>query len=96
MTMTSRRHPKARKSLFDVHPVTGISIEVFWADTALETFGRGGAGWFWHVRLRGLAPDGPAHGPYSTSYSAYRDAFGAISAAALSPSISQPRQSGRS
>jgi hypothetical protein len=35
-----------RQPIHDVHPLTGISIEVFWADTTLETFGRGGAGWF--------------------------------------------------
>ena len=38
---SDRRHP-----LFDIHPVTGASIEVFFAD-GLATFGRGGAGWFW-------------------------------------------------
>jgi hypothetical protein len=27
--------------LFDVDPVTGVSIEVFYADRRLETFGRG-------------------------------------------------------
>ena len=31
--------------LFDIHPVTGASIEVFYA-VGLATFGRGGAGWF--------------------------------------------------
>jgi hypothetical protein len=39
--------------LFDIHPVTGASIEVFYADW-LATFGRGGAGWFWWSRRRGL------------------------------------------
>jgi hypothetical protein len=60
---------------FDVDPVTGFSIEVFWADSTLETFGRRGAGWFWHFRRRGFAPKRPAHGPFPTSYSAYRDAL---------------------
>jgi hypothetical protein len=68
--------------LFDVHPVTGASIEVFYADTRLATFGRGGAGWFWHFRLRGFAPDGMAHGPFPSRYAAYRDAFVAISPSA--------------
>ena len=36
---------------FDVHPRTGATIEVFYADRALETFGRCGAGWFWWARL---------------------------------------------
>jgi hypothetical protein len=64
--------------LFDIHPVTGACIEVFYADRRLETFGRGDAGWFWWFRRRGFAPSGPALGPFPTSYSAYRDAFVAI------------------
>ena len=70
MTMSSVRH----KPLFDVHPVTGASIELFYADRPLETFGRRGAGWFWWQRRRGFASDGPATGPFPTSYSAYRHA----------------------
>src|SRR5690242_15622474 len=61
--------------LFDVDPVTGASIEVFFADRTLETFGRCGAGWFWWLRRRGFAPDGPAVGPFPTTYSAFRDAL---------------------
>jgi hypothetical protein len=64
-----------REPLFDVHPVTGASIEVFYADSPPGSFAMGGAGWFWHFRRRGFAPDGPAHGPFSSSYSAYRDAM---------------------
>jgi hypothetical protein len=60
--------------LFDVHPRTGASIEVFYSDRTLETFGRGGAGWFWWSRRRGFSPDGPATGPFATSYAAYRHA----------------------
>src|ERR1700740_325127 len=71
MTLSSHRH----EPLFDIDPVTGASIEIFWADATLATFGRVGAGWWWHFRLRGLAPDGPAHGPFPTSYSAYKDAL---------------------
>src|SRR6266404_6069025 len=62
--------------LFDVHPTTGASIEVFYADRALETFGRGGAGWFWWSRRRGFSPDGSPTGPFATSYAAYRHALG--------------------
>jgi hypothetical protein len=58
--------------LFDVHPRTGASIEVFYADRALETFGRCGAGWFWWPRWRGFAPTGSAAGPFPTRYAAYR------------------------
>ena len=60
--------------LFDIHPVTGASIEVFYAD-GLATFGGGGAGWFWWPRRRGSAPDGSPIGPFATSFSAYSSAF---------------------
>jgi hypothetical protein len=70
VTMSSNRP----EPVFDVHPVTGASFEVFYADRTLETFGRAGAGWFWWPRRRGVAPAGLAVGPFPTSYSAYRSA----------------------
>ena len=75
--MTPRSCPQRRRRdpLFDVHPQTGISIEVFYSDRTLVTFGRGGCGWFWWSRRPGFAPDGPANGPFPTSYSAYRHAM---------------------
>ena len=66
----SRRGP-----IHDIHPLTGISIEVFYADRTLETFGRGGVGWFWWPRRRGFSPDSPETGPFATSYAAYRHAM---------------------
>jgi hypothetical protein len=63
--------------LFDVHPVTGMSFEVFFTDRRLETFGRVGAGWFWWPRRRGLAACGPAIGPFPTSFRAYLHAVSA-------------------
>jgi hypothetical protein len=78
MTMSSHR----REPLFDTHPVTGVSLEVFYADR-LATFGRRGAGWYWWSRRRGFSPDGPATGPFATSYSAYRHAM-----KSLTPAIS--------
>jgi hypothetical protein len=63
-----------REPLYDIHPQTGASIEVFYADRSMETFGRCGAGWFWWPRRCGSAPTGPPAGPFSTSYAAYRDA----------------------
>lgn len=74
MTMPSDRY----LPLFDIHPVTGESVEIFFADGRLPAFGRGAAGWFWWPRQRGFAPTGPAIGPFPTSYSAYRDAFAPI------------------
>ena len=71
---TNRPHEKL-DPLFDVHPVTDASVEIFYADRTLESFGRGGAGWFWHLRQRGFAPDSHAVGPFPTSYSAYRNAI---------------------
>lgn len=74
MTLSTSSRQRS-EPLFDVHPVTGDCIEVFYADRTLESFGRTGAGWFWCVRKRGFAPEGLAVGPFPTSYSAYRDAM---------------------
>ncbi len=54
MTSNPRHEP-----LYDVDPRKGARIEVSYADRALETFGRGGAAWFWCFRRRGYAPDSP-------------------------------------
>lgn len=59
--------------IHDVHPLTDINIEVFYADRTLETFGS--VGWFWWPRRRGFLPDGPTTGPFATSYAAYRHAL---------------------
>jgi hypothetical protein len=64
-----------REPLYDVHPQTGSSIEVFYLDRTLETFGRSGAGWFWWPRRRGFSPDCLATGPFATGYAAYRHAM---------------------
>jgi hypothetical protein len=42
MAPTSDPQRPCRDPLFDIHPLTGASIEVFYADRALETFGKGG------------------------------------------------------
>ena len=65
----------AHDPLYDVDPRTGVAIEVFYADRALETFGRCGAGWFWCSRQRGFSPEGQLTGPFATSYAAYRHAM---------------------
>jgi hypothetical protein len=73
---TSNPNQRTRfEPLYDVNPQTGASIEVFYADRALETFGRQGAGWFWWPRRRGFSPDRLAAGPFATSYAAYRHAM---------------------
>ena len=48
------RAARSLEPLFDIHPRTGASIEVFYADRTLETFGRCGAGWFWWSSPAGL------------------------------------------
>ena len=78
MAPTSCPQRARHEPLYDINPLTGVSIEVFYADRTLETFGRGGAGWFWWSRRRSRSPDGPATGPFSTSYAAYRHAMNAV------------------
>jgi hypothetical protein len=77
--MVQQAPQRARSEpLYDVHPQTGIMIEVFYADRTLETFGMDGAGWFWWSRRRGFSPNSPATGPFATSYAAYRHAINAL------------------
>jgi type 1 fimbria pilin len=71
-------HALRHEPIYDVVPETDVSIEVFYADRTLETFGRSGAGWFWWPRRIGLSPDGSATGPFATSYAAYRNALGTV------------------
>jgi hypothetical protein len=77
MTSNPRHEP-----LYDIHPRTGATMEVFYADRTLETFGRGGSGWFWWQRRPGFAPDSLATGPFATSYAAYRHAMNAAASPA--------------
>jgi hypothetical protein len=69
---------RPHEPLYDITPQTGVSIEVFYADRTLETFGRSGAGWFWWPRRRGFSPSSPAVGPFPTSYAAYRHAMNPV------------------
>jgi hypothetical protein len=73
--ISNRRQCALHQPLYDIHPRSGASIEVFFSDRTLETFGRGGAGWFWWSRRRGFSPVSPAIGPFATSYAAYRHAM---------------------
>ena len=62
--------------LYDTHPHTGVTFEVFYADTVLAlSFGLRGSGWCWWLCSPGHLPDGPPVGPLATSYAAYRDAM---------------------
>jgi hypothetical protein len=40
MAPISRHQPSRHDPLYDTDPETGVSIEVFYADRTLETFGR--------------------------------------------------------
>jgi hypothetical protein len=71
------RQRAPHEPLYDINPRTGASIEVFYADRVMETFGRRGSGWFWWSRRPGFAPEGLATGPFATSYAAYRHAMNA-------------------
>jgi hypothetical protein len=46
MALTSYSQGARREPLYDVDPLTGISIEVFWADTTLEKFEKNEVGLF--------------------------------------------------
>jgi hypothetical protein len=76
---TLASNPTQHEPIYDIVPETGVSIEVFYTDRTLETFGRGGAGWFWWPRRQGCSPVGTATGPFATSYAAYRHALGTVS-----------------
>jgi hypothetical protein len=66
--------PKAYEPLYEIDPLTGTSVEIFYADCSLaKSFGRG-AGWFWWSCQSGFLPDGEPTGPFATSDAAYRDA----------------------
>ena len=68
--------PKRRAAfepIYDAHPDTGYSVEVFFADDWLaKTFGMQ-PGWFWWACQCGRLPERPPTGPFRTSYAAYRD-----------------------
>jgi hypothetical protein len=64
----------AHEPLYDIDPRTGASIEVFYADRALETFGRDQVG-SGALASAAFSPEGPPTGPFATSYAAYRHAM---------------------
>ena len=65
---SDQRQRARHEPFFDFHPQTGVSIEVFYADPALEIFGSKGCGWFWWPRQPGSPPEGRANGPFVSSY----------------------------
>ena len=73
--LNDKRQRARHEPFFDVHPQTDVSIEVFYADPALEILSRRGCAWFWWPRRPGSAPEGRAIGPFASSYAAYRHAI---------------------
>ena len=63
MTPQAPRQHARHEPLYDINPRTGVSIEVFYMDRTMETFGRCGAGWFWWPRRRGCSPEGAGDWP---------------------------------
>jgi hypothetical protein len=80
----------ARDPLYEIDPESGVSIEVSYADRALETFGRDGAGWVWWPCRRGYSPNGPPTGPFATSYSVISAGDEAMNGGAARRAIDQP------
>jgi hypothetical protein len=73
--ISDRKRRAAFAPLYDIHPRTGASIEVFYADPVLAKSFGGRTGWFWWSCRSGFPPDGEPTGPFGTSYAAYRDAL---------------------
>lgn len=76
-TTNSAPNRPAFEPIYDTHPRTGVTFEVFYADTVLTlSFGLLGPGWCWWNCEGGALPDTPPTGPFATSYAAYWDATG--------------------
>jgi hypothetical protein len=73
---TSNCKQRTLEPFYDIDARTGAWVEVFYADRSLETFGRGGAGWFWWSGRCGCPRNGSPIGPFATNYAAYRHALG--------------------
>src|SRR3954454_10309379 len=75
--MNSAKQTAGGEPTCDVDPVSGATIEVFYADQASAScFGVSSAGWLWWCSKGRCLPDASPVGPFATSYAAYRDALG--------------------
>ena len=63
----------AYEPLYDINPLIGDSIEVFYADDELAKSFDAHTGWFWWTCRCGSVPNGPPTGPFATSCGAYRN-----------------------
>ena len=76
MSLLESKQRARREPLYDIHPITGATIEVFYADPELAiSFGLYGPGWVWWSCSGRLAPDGAPRGPHPSAFSAYREAM---------------------
>ena len=74
--MNSAKQTAGGEPMYDVDPVSGATIEVFYADQAsAPCFGVSSAGWLWWSHGHGCLSDAAAAGPFATKYAAYRDAL---------------------
>jgi hypothetical protein len=59
-----------------IDPQTGASVAVFYIGSRLAaSCGLPGAGWFWAASRPGLLRGDPPNGPFTSAYTAYRDAL---------------------
>lgn len=74
--ITSRPERRAAyEPLYEINRSTGAVIEVFYADAVLaRSFGARG-GWCWWSCSPGCLPGTRPHGPFATSYGAFRHAL---------------------
>ena len=74
LPVTFRHARRTVCALYEIDPISGATIEIFYADRAVaQTFGARGAGWYWRTRQVDCSPDAPS-GPFLVCLDAYRDA----------------------
>jgi hypothetical protein len=73
---SSESQRAAYEPLHDFDPLTGASIAVFYVGHGLAAaFELRGPGWFWSLSMTGSLSGGQPTGPFTSAYTAYRDAL---------------------
>jgi hypothetical protein len=75
MASTSYAQRPCHEPLFEINPLTAATIEVFYSDRTLETFGRGGAGWFGRRANVDVHQMARLRGRSLRAYASYRNAM---------------------
>jgi hypothetical protein len=65
-------HGAGNEPLYEVDPITGVTVDVFYATATLASSFSACPGWYWRTWRGGSFPDTPV-GPFSTQYAAYRN-----------------------